>query len=281
MQVVFECLFGAAPELAESVPRKKAREEAPCGRERYLIQLLEALPAAIYTTGTCGCVTFYNQVAVGMWGGCPELGSDRWCGSWRLYWPDGRPLPHDQCAVALRENRPVRGVEAVLERPDGTRIPFIPYPTPLRDASGAVVGAVNMLVDITPRKQVEERELASLILLQEEAADRARDELERRVDERTRALAGANCRLEARLPSGGGPRRSCAGRSTGWHGTWTTRRWAASSWRSTRSGRRQQAGCTRGPGRSRRSSTGGRSRSLAGPWMGSPCSTPATPTRWR
>jgi hypothetical protein len=56
-------------------------------------------------------------------------------------------------AVALRENRPLRGAEAIAERPDGTRIPFIPFPTPLRDPhSGALIGAVNMLVDITERK---------------------------------------------------------------------------------------------------------------------------------
>ena len=73
---------------------------------------------------------------------------------------DGTPLPHDQCpmAVALKENVPIRGMEAVAERPDGTRVPFIPYPTPIHDASGALVGAVNMLVDITGRKRAEEHQ---------------------------------------------------------------------------------------------------------------------------
>ncbi len=52
-------------------------------------------------------------------------------------------------AVALKEQRPVRGAEAVAERPDGTRVPFIPYPTPLYDGAGAIIGAVNMLVDIS------------------------------------------------------------------------------------------------------------------------------------
>jgi two-component sensor histidine kinase len=77
--------------------------------------------------------------------------------TWKLYWPDGTPLPHDQCpmAIALKEGRPVRGAEAVAERPDGTRVPFIPYPTPLRDADGNVVGAINMLVDVSERKQAE------------------------------------------------------------------------------------------------------------------------------
>ncbi|WP_246679029.1 histidine kinase dimerization/phosphoacceptor domain -containing protein [Mesorhizobium sp. B2-2-1] len=58
-------------------------------------------------------------------------------------------------AVSLREGRPVRGVEAIAERPDGTRIPFIPYPTPMRDAAGEIVGGINMLVDVSERKQAE------------------------------------------------------------------------------------------------------------------------------
>jgi two-component sensor histidine kinase len=58
-------------------------------------------------------------------------------------------------AIALREGRPIRNAEAVAERPDGTRVPFIPFPTPLRDASGKVVGAINMLVDISERRQAE------------------------------------------------------------------------------------------------------------------------------
>jgi len=57
--------------------------------------------------------------------------------------------------MALRERRPIRGMEAVAERPDGTRIPFVPYPTPLFDESGRLTGAVNMLVDISERKQAE------------------------------------------------------------------------------------------------------------------------------
>ena len=93
-------------------------------------QLLEALPAAVYTTDAEGRITFYNEAAAALWGCRPELGKSEFCGSWKLYWPDGTPLPHDECpmALALKEKRPIRGVEAVAERPDGTRVPFIPYP---------------------------------------------------------------------------------------------------------------------------------------------------------
>ncbi len=136
----------------------RARSEAALREsERRARELIEALPAAIYTTDAAGRITFFNEAAVAFSGRRPELGTDKWCVSWRLYWPDGRPMPHDECpmAVALREGRPIRGAEVVAERPDGTRVSFIPYPTPLRDAAGTLVGAVNMLMDITDRKTIE------------------------------------------------------------------------------------------------------------------------------
>jgi PAS domain S-box-containing protein len=147
--------------------------------ERYFRDVLEALPVAIYTTDAAGRITFYNSAAAALAGRRPVLGKDEWCVSWRLYRPDGTPLPHDQCpmAVALREGRPVRGVEAMLERPDGTRVPFLPYPTPLWNASGVLVGAVNLLVDLSAQyaAQAELRRL--------------NDTLEQRVAERTAALS--------------------------------------------------------------------------------------------
>jgi len=121
-------------------------------------ELIQALPTPIYTTDAEGRLTSYNEAAVAFWGCRPELGSSEFCGSWRLYWPDGRPMPHDEwpVALALESRRPIRGVEAIAERPDGTRVPFVPYPTPLFDASGRLIGAVNLLVDISERKRVEQ-----------------------------------------------------------------------------------------------------------------------------
>jgi len=129
-------------------------------RERRFRELLDALPAAVYTTDAAGRITYYNEAAVELWGHRPPLGSSEWCGSWKLFWSDGTPLAHADCpmAIALKEDRPVRGIEAAAERPDGTRVPFIPYPTPLHDEAGRLVGAVNMLVDITERKRAEEHQ---------------------------------------------------------------------------------------------------------------------------
>jgi len=146
-----------ASKIARDITERKRVEARLRESEQRLQELLAAIPAAIYTTDAEGRITYFNQVAVEFAGRTPTLGSDEWCVTWKLYYPDGTPLPHDQCpmAIALREGRPVRGVEAVAERPDGTRVPFVPFPTPLRDASGKIVGAINMLVDLSERKQAE------------------------------------------------------------------------------------------------------------------------------
>jgi PAS domain S-box-containing protein len=142
---------------ARDISERKHAETKLRESEQRLQDLLAAIPAAIYTTDAEGRITYFNDAAVDLAGRRPVIGSDKWCVSWKLYWPDGTPLPHDQCpmAIALKEGRAVRGVEAVAERPDGTRVPFIPHPTPIRDASGRIVGAINMLVDVSERRQAE------------------------------------------------------------------------------------------------------------------------------
>jgi PAS domain S-box-containing protein len=147
-----------APSHTESADRKTARLNTKAvARVSTFDDFLDALGVAVYTTDANGGITYFNEAAAILWGRRPELG-ESWCGSWRLYWPDGRPMAHDECpmAVALKEDRPIRGQEVELERPDGTRGVFVAYPTPLHDDDGRTVGAVNVLVDVTERRKAEE-----------------------------------------------------------------------------------------------------------------------------
>ena len=100
-------------------------------------------------------------------GPAPPLGETRWCGSWRLYWPDGSPMPPDECALALtlKKREPVCGAEAIAERPNGERVPFWAEPTLLFDADGALAGAVNLLTDLSDRKWNDEdaQRLAAIV----------------------------------------------------------------------------------------------------------------------
>ena len=141
--------------------------------EQRLREMIDALPAAIYTTDGEGYVTHFNPAAVAFAGRVPQAGVDRWCTSWKLFRADGSPLPHEECpmAVALKEGSSPDGQELIAARPDGTRRWFTPYPRALRDGEGKILGGVNMLVDITERKETEQptRLLAAIVDSSEDA----------------------------------------------------------------------------------------------------------------
>ncbi len=108
-------------------------------------------------TDADGVVTFFNRACVDFAGRTPLAGQDRWCVTWRLYTEAGALLAHADCplAIAIKEKRPVRNVVAVAERPDGTRSLFMPFATPVLDDDGELVGAVNLLLDVTDERQAE------------------------------------------------------------------------------------------------------------------------------
>ena len=160
--------LGDADPAHSPLARLVAKAGEPLIRgDAFFREIVDALPAAVYTTDAAGRITYFNEAAAALWGCRPEIGTSEWCGSWRLFWPDGRPLPHDQCpmAIALMEDRPVRGQDAVAERPDGTRVSFLPFPTPIHNAAGTLIGAVNLLIDTTEWSRAEGamQHLASIV----------------------------------------------------------------------------------------------------------------------
>ncbi len=155
-------IIGAVNVLVDITDRKRAeealRESDRQGRAEFE-RLLDRLPAAAYTCDAQGLITYFNQQAAAIWGRAPKLNDpvDRFCGSFKLLM-DGAPLTHERCwmAKALRENRGFNGEEIVIERPDGSRVTVLAHANPMHDDSGRIIGAVNVLVDITDRKRAEE-----------------------------------------------------------------------------------------------------------------------------
>lgn len=135
-------------------------------------RIFDSLPTAIYVTDAEGRLQYYNSAAVKLSGREPEIGTDRWCISWKLYYPDGKsmPLVESPVAIALQEERSLDGVEAILERPDGERIWFRAFTSPLRNEEGKIIGGINLLMDITDQKETEMR------LRENEAARRRSEE---------------------------------------------------------------------------------------------------------
>ncbi|HXV01170.1 MAG TPA: hypothetical protein VG166_11790 [Caulobacteraceae bacterium] len=142
--------------LAEDI--MLAAVDAALGGEGELAKVLDGLDAPIYATNARGVVSYFNPACVGFAGRLPAVGKDRWCVTWRLYTDAGAFLPHAKCpmAMAIHEKRPVRGMTAKAERPDGTWVSFMPLPTPLIDGAGRLLGAVNMLIDVTEVRQIAE-----------------------------------------------------------------------------------------------------------------------------
>lgn len=149
--------------IEDITEQKKATESLKRSSE-HLRQLVQELPAGVYSCDAEGYIIFYNNAAAKLWGRAPEIGKERWCGSWKLFSTDGTPLPLDRCpmAIALKEQRAIMGEELIVETPDGARSNVLVYPQPEFNLAGELTGAINMVFDITElvnaRKKIEESE---------------------------------------------------------------------------------------------------------------------------
>lgn len=132
-------------------------EPAPQSVADIAARDFDDFPVPVYATDADGRVTYFNPACVEFAGHAPKVRESKWCVSWRLATPDGSPLPHDACpmAVAVKERRSIRGATAYAIRPDGGRRKFMPFPTPLFDEKRRFVGAINMLA---PEEVIEEGE---------------------------------------------------------------------------------------------------------------------------
>lgn len=153
--------FDQMAEALEQRERQRRLAEETLETRDHVIRELPLFPAAVCVCDQSGAVQLYNRAAVELWG-CepPDPDAGRYfCGSHRLYYPDGTPMPHDQSPMAevLRTGGHVRSRELVIERPDGSRVPVLANVVALRDAEGALIGAVSCLQDVTERKRTEER----------------------------------------------------------------------------------------------------------------------------
>ena len=132
-----------------------------CSAEERYRTLFDLGPLAIYSCDAAGVIQEFNRRAVELWGCEPVVGDTdkRFCGSFKLFRPDGTYMPHEQCPMAevvagtLSE---ARDGEVVIERPNGSRLTVIVNIRPLKNSRGDVTGAINCFYDITSRQQTEE-----------------------------------------------------------------------------------------------------------------------------
>ena len=153
-------LVAANSLLKDEIAERKLAEEALRVSEQTFRELVDVLPVAAYVCDQSGTIESYNRRAVELWGRAPKLRdlADCFCGSYRIYTPDGTFLPHAECPMAqvLRTSVPVSNEEIVIGRPDGSRRTAVVNIIPRRDGQGNMTGAINCLTDITERKEAEQ-----------------------------------------------------------------------------------------------------------------------------
>ncbi|HEY1007906.1 MAG TPA: PAS domain S-box protein, partial [Sphingobacteriaceae bacterium] len=149
-----EGIFYFGIDVTEQVLARKRLEES----ERRYVDLIENLPVAVYTTDAEGNMLLYNRAAVELWGSRPEIGNQSHLESIQIFSTEGEPLPHHQrpLASALINGKPAWNPEVVLKRTDGELRNVLACPSPVFDAAGTLYGGINVLIDITERKQAEE-----------------------------------------------------------------------------------------------------------------------------
>ena len=155
--------------LQKEVTERKRVEAALRESEERYRTLFDLGPVAIYSCNASGVIEKFNRRAEKLWGRKPAAGdtSERFCGSLKLFHPDGSFMPHARCPMAEvvgGKKAVVHNAEAVIERPDGSRVIVVVNIRPLTNKQGKITGAINCFYDITERKQAEEAQRRMAVL---------------------------------------------------------------------------------------------------------------------
>lgn len=121
--------------------------------------MLDLLPVAAYVSDRGGAIVRYNARAAALWGRAPDPGdpSVRYCGSLQMFEPDGTPLADAAAPMArvLATGVPVSERAVVVERADGQLAAVKISIEPIRDDTGAVIGAINCFRPLAVEERIE------------------------------------------------------------------------------------------------------------------------------
>lgn len=137
-----------------------------------LEHLIDNAPMAFYICNAQGAITYFNNAAAKLWGRKPIPGKDHWCGSWKMYFPDGTLMEseHSPAVKAIKTGIHPQETEVRICRPDGTYKNVLIYPQIRYDTLGNSCGAAFTLMDIS-RQDIDQIKQATLSAIVESSDD--------------------------------------------------------------------------------------------------------------
>lgn len=201
LTTVNEEMVSRNAELNQLIVARRKDEEALRASDNRFRALFDLGPVGVYSCDATGAIQEFNHCAAKLWGRKPKTGDsgERYCGSLKLYKPDGTFISHARCPMAkvLSGKMPsANDVEVVIERPDGSRRTVVVNIVPLKNDQGAITGAINCFYDITERNRAAGALREAQVQLSHHA-----EKLETLVAERTQELTVSNKQLETSIVS--------------------------------------------------------------------------------
>ena len=130
----------------------------------HLQELLDVLPVGVAIADAQGRATMLNPAFKELWGEDASLPDriERYA-ELRGWWPDGRRIAAEDwgLARALQHGEVVIGEEIEIQSFAGKRKTILNNAAPMRDASGAIIGGVVAFLEITERRQLQRRAVAT------------------------------------------------------------------------------------------------------------------------